>query len=305
MDVAALFGDASIAPATIHSLAYPRSLRVGLMRGIPALTQRNGLARFSLEGPNISPVAGPLLASGSYDCSIRVWDVRDVRRRAVAALPAGAAPACLRVFRGHSAWVVALDSVGTLLGSGSYDCAVRVWDCGDLMEALESKPGRLPNLDADEDRDMEAETALSEPRELEGQEQQCSGGHVSKHVLLGHAHAVVSVCAVGSFLASGSYDHSIRLWCLRSGRCVQILHGHSGTVWAICQTAAAQGSRCVSGAADNSLRVWTPSRLDEGLPVTASLHGRATSLASLLRIAFCYALCALQGRLAALAARTA
>ena len=237
-----------------------------------------------------------------------------MRRRASAALPPGPPPACVRVLRGHSAWVVALDSVGTLLGSGSYDCAVRVWECGDLalLESTAAEPitalgaggdmgldGEVDSenyggVDGGTDGETDGGTSLPDARAEKWQKRLCDG-HVSKHVLLGHAHAVVSLCAVGSLLASGSYDHSIRLWCLRSGRCVQILHGHSGTVWAI----AAQGSRCVSGAADNSLRVWAPVRQEERSPETASLHEKATLLSALFRV-FCYALCALQGRLTAL-----
>ena len=56
---------------------------------------------------------------------------------------------------------------------------------------------------------------------------------------------------MGALFISGSYDLMLRLWRPRDGLCLQVLRGHSGTVWCV----VAVGGWCVSGAADNLLKV--------------------------------------------------
>jgi WD40 repeat protein len=58
----------------------------------------------------------------------------------------------------------------------------------------------------------------------------------------------------GQFLASGSRDHSIRLWDIRSGQCIEKLLGNSSEVWAVALTVDGQG--ILSGAKDGTIRLW-------------------------------------------------
>lgn len=58
----------------------------------------------------------------------------------------------------------------------------------------------------------------------------------------------------GQLLASGSRDHSIRLWDVSTFQCVERLHGNSSEVWALAFTADGQG--ILSGAKDGTVRLW-------------------------------------------------
>src|SRR5262249_52884421 len=72
--------------------------------------------------------SGRLLASGSMDQTVRLWEVN-----------AGLASEC-RQFRGHDAWVasVAFSPDGRRLASGSHDSTALVWD----VTGLAARPAR-------------------------------------------------------------------------------------------------------------------------------------------------------------------
>lgn len=81
----------------------------------------------------------------------------------------------------------------------------------------------------------------------------------SKHeqVLEGrHARGVTSVAisSDASFAISGSYDATLRVWDLRSKKCIKVLSGHSNKI--TCLAISADNSFAVSGAEDTTLRIW-------------------------------------------------
>ncbi len=83
----------------------------------------------------------------------------------------------------------------------------------------------------------------------------------------------------GRLLASGSWDHSIRLWDVATLQCVERLHGNPSEVWAVAFTADGQG--ILSGAKDGTVRLWPTNAaaretLYEGnwMPLTFSKDGR-------------------------------
>jgi WD40 repeat protein len=59
----------------------------------------------------------------------------------------------------------------------------------------------------------------------------------------------------GNMIATGSYDHTVRVWNTLSLDCRCVLEGHSDCVWTICWLAS--GSQVVSGSSDNTVKVWS------------------------------------------------
>mmetsp|Transcript_4536 Transcript_4536/g.6255 ORF Transcript_4536/g.6255 Transcript_4536/m.6255 type:complete len:651 (+) Transcript_4536:175-2127(+) len=58
-------------------------------------------------------------------------------------------------------------------------------------------------------------------------------------------------------LVSGSYDKTLKIWELGSGRCLRTLRGHDG--WVSCLALLREDRRIVSGSWDNTIRVWDES----------------------------------------------
>ena len=68
-------------------------------------------------------------------------------------------------------------------------------------------------------------------------------------------------------LFTGSWDRTARVWDTRTGKTIQTLEGHTGTVNAVCDLGDGQ---VLTGSTDNTARVWEhrhpakPSRRSKG-----------------------------------------
>jgi len=58
----------------------------------------------------------------------------------------------------------------------------------------------------------------------------------------------------GATLASGSWDHTVKLWEARSGKPLRTLEGHRNRVWSV--TFDPQGETLASGSEDNTVKLW-------------------------------------------------
>ena len=85
---------------------------------------------------SVNQTATPLLASGSHDTTIRIWDI-DMGE-------------CLNVLQGHTNWVISVvfSPNGRLLASASHDATARIWDVqtGECLKTFYTSPSRLMSI---------------------------------------------------------------------------------------------------------------------------------------------------------------
>jgi WD40 repeat protein/serine/threonine protein kinase len=75
----------------------------------------------------------------------------------------------------------------------------------------------------------------------------------------GHTDKVtsVSISPDGRWGLSGSWDRTLRLWELATGKCVRTFEGHTARVWSV--SISPDGRWALSGSDDQTLRLWEPS----------------------------------------------
>ena len=236
-----------------------------------------------------------LLASGSGDETVRLWDPRGGEQLAVleghqgevnavcavtvdgrALLASGGDDDTVRLWdpssgeqigllEGHQDEVNAVCAVTVdgraLLASGGDDDTVRLWDpsSGEQIGLLESSQG-----------EVNAVCAVT----VDGRALLASGGgdgtvrlwdprgDEQLAVPEGHQDRVNAVCAVTAdgraLLASGSNDETVRLWDPSSGEQIGVLEGHQGWVNAVCAVTVDGRALLASGGADGTVRLWDP-----------------------------------------------
>ncbi len=221
---------------------------------------------------------GRHLVSGSYDSTVRVWDVAS--RRLVRTIPANH----------NSVTSVALDPGGGWIASGGRDNLVRLWDLEtgaprgvlrghtDWVYAVAVSPDGRQVVSGSRDRtvrlwDVETGKVLWTFR--------------------GHKGVISSVAMTpdGEYVVSGSGgdrnavvtggDGTVRVWNARTGAAVHELRGHKDGVSALAVTV--NGTRVVSASYDGTCKLWDVVRgrllrdlakTDKMLAVAVDGHGQ-------------------------------
>ena len=184
-----------------------------------------------------------LLASGSFDRTVRLWSVDTGE--------------LLDVFIGHKSdtFTVAFSPDGQTLASGGWDGTVRLWDIGtgEQKKVLISRWHAVSSV------------AFSPTGHV------LAGGTASSVVVLwdtatwqvekileGHGGVVDSVLFSpdGMKLASGSRDATVRVWDPHSGQLLHTLRGHTGHVARM--AFSPNGNLFASGSLDRNVRLWDP-----------------------------------------------
>ena len=148
---------------------------------------------------------GKLVASGSDDNTVRLWDV--------------ATGAVRGTLEGHSGSVssVAFSPDGQLVASGSHhDDTVRLWDTatGVVRSTLKGHSSSVNSVAFSPDGKLVASGSADQTVRLWD-----AAMGVARGTLKGHSASVISVAFSpdGKLVASGSYDKTVRLWDAATG----------------------------------------------------------------------------------------
>lgn len=153
-----------------------------------------------------------ILATGSYDSTIKIWDIDS--------------GACLRTLKGHTSGIRALQFDDTKLISGSLDKTVRIWNWR-TGECMSTYPAHAEGVIA---VNFEGNTLAS--GSIDKTVKIWNFEDKSTFCLRGHKDWVnaVRVDAASRTVFSASDDCTIRLWDLDTRKTIRIFEAHVGQV---------------------------------------------------------------------------
>ncbi|CZS93251.1 probable sulfur controller-2 protein [Rhynchosporium agropyri] len=153
-----------------------------------------------------------ILATGSYDATIKIWDIETGE--------------CLRTLKGHTSGVRALQFDDTKLISGSLDKTLKVWNwrTGECVSTLLGHTGGV--IAVNFDGNIVASGSIDKSVKIWDYADQ------NTFCLRGHKDWVnaVKVDSASRTVFTASDDCTIRLWDLDTHQCIRVFEAHVGQV---------------------------------------------------------------------------
>jgi WD40 repeat protein len=252
---------------------------------IQTLVGHSGVVRAVAISPD-----GQLLASGSEDNTIKIWQLKTGR--------------LVRTLIGHTNWIssLAITPDGQMLVSASGDSTIKIWQLktGQLVRTLSSHTNSVYTMAISSDGQTIASGSGDNTIKIwqlktgqlvrtltrhsyavnslaispDGQTLVSGNGSVwplgedytikiwqfktgiPQRTLTGHLAnvAAIAISPDGQTLISGSDDQTIKVWQLSTGKLIHTLSGHSNRVYAL--AISPDGQTLVSGSGDNTIKVW-------------------------------------------------
>jgi WD40 repeat protein len=164
---------------------------------------------------------GQILASGTADATIKLWDLRTCQE--------------IRTLTGHTDAVisVAISSEGKVLASGSADATIKLWNLDTSQEiyTLSGHSSSVLSVAISSNGKILASGSADRTIKLWNV---ITGQQI--RTLTSHGSSVLSLAISpdGKILASGSADRTIKLWDLNTGEEIRTWDFESGFVFAVC-----------------------------------------------------------------------
>ncbi|WP_246257690.1 hypothetical protein [Amycolatopsis anabasis] len=246
--------------------ALAAQLRLAAYRLAPLPEARNGLlsnfatpyASLITSHPQPASAAvfspdGRVLATGSRDRTVRLFDVSDAHR-----------PRELGVLTGHTDWIHTLvfSPDGRMLASAAADSTARLWDVSDPRQAqpLSTVVGHADRVQAVAfRRDAQVLVTSSRDTTVKVWELTDPRNPALLHTLTGHTGDVhgMELSPDGRVLATASYDKTVRLWDMADPRAAPtpraVISGETPQYTAVFSP---DGQVLATGGRDRIVRLW-------------------------------------------------
>jgi WD40 repeat protein len=190
------------------------------------------------------------IASSSYDQTVKLWCIESKQ--------------CWQTLQRHTnfVWSVAFHPTQPMLASGGEDHTARLWNMrtGQCTTTIQGYSNSIYSIAVSTKHQLIASGHEDQTIKLWKLDRQSLTDDTLPHypfqTLRGHAGRVLSVAfsADEQILASGSPDHTVKLWNPHTGDCLRTLRGHISWVWAI---AFHPNSKLIASVSyDHSIRIW-------------------------------------------------